>query len=87
MALGQGHIAPFAGSGRNETNPQKPLGPKLQELWLGGLYVSEDVGGLRIGPVGTRRGVRGAQHGPARRVGRPKSIHNMCAQNAGQLCQ
>jgi len=65
-----------------------PFWPQNCRACFGGLYVSEDVGRLRIGPGWTRRlSVRGCSAWPARRRGRFYRIHNMCAKMLDSFCQ
>ncbi len=75
--FGQEHIAPFARQWEAEGTIPKALWPKVAELGLGGIYVSEDVGGSGLSrPDATLVFEALAMACPA--VGSFLSIHNMC---------
>ena len=76
-AFGQDHIAPFARQWEAEGNIPKALWPKVAELGLGGIYVSEDVGGSGLSRLDATLVFEAlAMACPA--VGSFLSIHNMC---------
>lgn len=75
--FGQEHIAPFARQWEAEGNIPKALWPKVAELGLGGIYVSEDVGGSGLSRLDATLVFEAlAMACPA--VGSFLSIHNMC---------
>ena len=76
-AFGQDHIAPFARQWEAEGTIPKALWPKVAELGLGGIYVSEDVGGSGLSRLDATLVFEAlAMACPA--VGSFLSIHNMC---------
>ncbi|AMY69034.1 acyl-CoA dehydrogenase family protein [Frigidibacter mobilis] len=76
-AFGQEHIAPFARQWEAEGDIPKALWPKVAELGLGGIYVSEDVGGSGLSRLDATLVFEAlAMACPA--VGSFLSIHNMC---------
>lgn len=75
--FGQEHIAPFARQWEAEGDIPKALWPKVAELGLGGIYVSEDVGGSGLSRLDATLVFEAlAMACPA--VGSFLSIHNMC---------
>lgn len=77
QAFGAEHIAPFAGSWEKDGTIPKALWPKLAELGLGGLYVSEDFGGTGLSRLDATLIFEAlAMSCPS--VGSFLSIHNMC---------
>lgn len=75
--FGQEHIAPFARQWEAEGTIPKALWPKVAELGLGGIYVSEDVGGSGLSRLDATLVFEAlAMACPA--VGSFLSIHNMC---------
>jgi len=76
-AFGQEHIAPFARQWEAEGDIPKALWPRVAELGLGGIYVSEDVGGSGLSRLDATLVFEAlAMACPA--VGSFLSIHNMC---------
>ncbi len=76
-AFGQEHIAPFARQWEAEGSIPKALWPKVAELGLGGIYVSEEHGGSGLGRLDATLIFEAlAMACPA--VGSFLSIHNMC---------
>ena len=77
-AFGQEHIAPFAMDWEKQGTIPKDLWPKVAELGLGGIYVSEDAGGSGLSRLDATLVFEAlAMSCPA--VGSFLSIHNMCA--------
>jgi len=75
--FGQEHIARFARQWEAEGTIPKALWPKVAELGLGGIYVSEDVGGSGLSRLDATLVFEAlAMACPA--VGSFLSIHNMC---------
>ena len=78
QAFGQDHIAPHAREWEVAGEIPKDLWPKLAELGFGGLFVSEDAGGIGLGRLdGTL--VFEALSMACPSVAALLSIHNMCA--------
>ncbi|WP_415182580.1 acyl-CoA dehydrogenase family protein [Phaeovulum sp.] len=76
-AFGQKHIAPFARTWESEGTIPRSLWPKVAELGLGGIYVSEDYGGSGLSRLDATLIFEAlAMACPA--VGSFLSIHNMC---------
>ncbi len=76
-AFGQEHIAPFARDWEAEGTIPKALWPKVAELGLGGIYVSERHGGSGLSRLDATLVFEAlAMACPA--VGSFLSIHNMC---------
>ncbi|WP_372603923.1 acyl-CoA dehydrogenase family protein [Actibacterium sp.] len=76
-AFGAEHIAPNARAWENEGTIPKALWPKVAELGLGGVYVSEDYGGSGLSRLDATLVFEAlAMSCPA--VGSFLSIHNMC---------
>ncbi|MBK5947427.1 acyl-CoA dehydrogenase [Rhodobacter veldkampii DSM 11550] len=76
-AFGQEHIAPFARQWEAEGSIPKALWPKLAELGLGGIYVSEEYGGSGLTRLDATLIFEAlAMACPA--VGSFLTIHNMC---------
>ena len=76
-AFGQEHIAPFARQWEAEGSIPKALWPKLAELGLGGIYVSEEYGGSGLTRLDATLIFEAlAMACPA--VGAFLTIHNMC---------
>ncbi len=76
-AFGQEHIAPFARDWERQGTIPKDLWPKVAELGLGGIYVSEDHGGSGLTRLDATLVFEAlAMSCPA--VGSFLSIHNMC---------
>ncbi len=76
-AFGADHIAPFARSWEAEGTIPKALWPKVAELGLGGVYVSEEYGGSGLSRLDATLVFEAlAMSCPA--VGSFLSIHNMC---------
>lgn len=76
-AFGQEHIAPHARSWERQGTIPKNLWPRLAELGLGGIYVSEDYGGSGLSRLDATLVFEAlAMACPA--VGSFLSIHNMC---------
>ena len=77
LAFGREHIAPFAREWEREGTIPKALWPKVAELGLGGIYVSEDYGGSGLSRLDATLVFEAlAMSCPA--VGSFLSIHNMC---------
>ncbi len=76
-AFGQDHIAPFARQWEAEGTIPKALWPKVAELGLGGIYVSEDHGGSGLTRLDATL-VFEALAMACPSVGSFLSIHNMC---------
>ena len=77
LAFGREHIAPFAREWEREGTIPKALWPKVAELGLGGIYVSEDHGGSGLSRLDATLVFEAlAMSCPA--VGSFLSIHNMC---------
>ncbi|KIN60780.1 Acyl-CoA dehydrogenase [Sulfitobacter noctilucae] len=76
--FGQEHIAPFAQQWERDGTIPKDLWPKVGELGLGGLYVSEDGGGTGLGRLDATL-VFEALSMACPSVAAFLSIHNMCA--------
>jgi alkylation response protein AidB-like acyl-CoA dehydrogenase len=75
--FGQEHIAPFAQEWERQGTIPKDLWPKVAELGLGGIYVSEDYGGSGLTRLDATLVFEAlAMSCPA--VGSFLSIHNMC---------
>lgn len=75
--FGQDHIAPFARTWEAEGSIPKTLWPRLAELGLGGIYVSEEYGGSGLSRLDATLVFEAlAMACPA--VGSFLSIHNMC---------
>ena len=77
-AFGQEHIAPFARQWEAEGTIPRDLWPKLAELGLGGLYVSEASGGTGLSRLDATL-VFEALSMACPSVASFLSIHNMCA--------
>jgi alkylation response protein AidB-like acyl-CoA dehydrogenase len=76
-AFGQEHIAPFAQDWERQGTIPKDLWPKVAELGLAGIYVSEDYGGSGLSRLDATLVFEAlAMSCPA--VGSFLSIHNMC---------
>ncbi len=76
-AFGQEHIAPFARTWEKDGTIPKDLWPKLGELGLGGIYVSEEYGGSGLSRLDATLVFEAlAMSCPS--VGSFLSIHNMC---------
>lgn len=76
-AFGQEHIAPFARDWEKQGTIPKDLWPRVAELGLGGIYVSEDFGGSGLSRLDATLVFEAlAMACPA--VGSFLSIHNMC---------
>jgi alkylation response protein AidB-like acyl-CoA dehydrogenase len=76
-AFGQQHIAPFARQWESEGTIPKALWPKVAELGLAGIYVSEEYGGSGLSRLDATLVFEAlAMACPA--VGSFLSIHNMC---------
>ncbi len=77
LAFGREHIAPYAREWEREGTIPKALWPKVAELGLGGIYVSEDYGGSGLSRLDATLVFEAlAMSCPA--VGSFLSIHNMC---------
>jgi len=77
-AFGQEHIAPFARDWEKAGTIPKDLWPRIAELGLGGIYVSEAAGGSGLTRLDATLVFEAlAMSCPA--VGSFLSIHNMCA--------
>ena len=76
-AFGQDHIAPFARSWEEDGTIPRALWPKLAELGLGGIYVSEDFGGSGLSRLDATL-VFEALSMACPSVAAFLSIHNMC---------
>jgi alkylation response protein AidB-like acyl-CoA dehydrogenase len=76
-AFGQEHIAPFAQAWEKDGTIPKDLWPKVAELGLGGIYVSEDMGGSGLSRLDATL-VFEALAMTCPSVGSFLSIHNMC---------
>ncbi|WP_298494333.1 acyl-CoA dehydrogenase family protein [uncultured Maritimibacter sp.] len=77
LAFGQEHIAPHALAWEKQGTIPKDLWPKVAELGLGGIYVSEDHGGSGLSRLDATLVFEAlAMSCPA--VGSFLSIHNMC---------
>jgi hypothetical protein len=75
--FGEEHIAPFAQTWEAEGTIPKDLWPKIAELGLGGIYVSEEHGGSGLSRLDATLVFEAlAMSCPA--VGSFLSIHNMC---------
>ncbi|MDO6585455.1 acyl-CoA dehydrogenase family protein [Salipiger sp. 1_MG-2023] len=77
-AFGQEHIAPHARTWESDGTIPRELWPKLAELGLGGIYVSEDSGGSGLGRLDATL-VFEALSMACPAVAAFLSIHNMCA--------
>jgi hypothetical protein len=76
-AFGEEHIAPFAQDWETRGTIPKELWPKIAELGLGGIYVSEEYGGSGLSRLDATLVFEAlAMSCPA--VGSFLSIHNMC---------
>ncbi|WP_116598542.1 acyl-CoA dehydrogenase family protein [Primorskyibacter marinus] len=76
-AFGQEYIAPFARDWEKQGTIPKDLWPRVAELGLGGIYVSEDFGGSGLSRLDATLVFEAlAMACPA--VGSFLSIHNMC---------
>ena len=76
-AFGQEHIAPHARAWEAQGTIPKELWPKVAELGLGGIYVSEEWGGSGLSRLDATLVFEAlAMAGPS--VGSFLSIHNMC---------
>ncbi|MBV7410005.1 acyl-CoA dehydrogenase family protein [Maritimibacter sp. DP1N21-5] len=76
-AFGQDHIAPYAQDWEKQGTIPKELWPKVAELGLGGIYVSEDYGGSGLSRLDATL-VFEALAMACPSVGSFLSIHNMC---------
>ena len=76
--FGQDHIAPHARAWEDAGEIPKSLWPRLAELGLGGVYVSEDFGGSGLSRLDATL-VFEALAMACPSVGSLLSIHNMCA--------
>ncbi|MEM9576291.1 MAG: acyl-CoA dehydrogenase family protein [Pseudomonadota bacterium] len=76
-AFGQEHIAPHARAWEQQGTIPKALWPKVAELGLGGIYVSEDHGGSGLGRLEATL-IFEALAMACPSVGSFLSIHNMC---------
>ena len=76
-AFGQEHIAPFAREWEKQGTIPKDLWPKVAELGLGGIYVSEDHGGSGLTRLDATL-VFEALAMACPSVGAFLTIHNMC---------
>ena len=76
-AFGQEHIAPFARQWEAEGTIPKSLWPRVGELGLGGIYVSEEFGGSGLSRLDATL-VFEALAMACPSVGSFLSIHNMC---------
>lgn len=76
-AFGQEHIAPFARTWEVEGTIPKALWPRVAELGLGGIYVSEEFGGSGLSRLDATL-VFEALAMACPSVGSFLSIHNMC---------
>ncbi|MDO9524372.1 MAG: acyl-CoA dehydrogenase family protein [Gemmobacter sp.] len=76
-AFGQDHIAPFARDWEKAGTIPKDLWPKVAELGLGGIYVSDDFGGSGLTRLDATL-VFEALAMACPSVGSFLSIHNMC---------
>ncbi|MBW8637592.1 acyl-CoA dehydrogenase family protein [Hoeflea sp. WL0058] len=76
--FGQEHIAPFAREWEKAGSIPKELWPKVGELGLGGIYVSEEYGGSGLSRLDATL-VFEALAMACPSVGSFLSIHNMCA--------
>ncbi|MCB1333518.1 MAG: acyl-CoA dehydrogenase family protein [Roseivivax sp.] len=77
FAFGQEHIAPFARDWEKQGTIPKALWPKVAELGLAGIYVSEEYGGSGLSRLDATLVFEAlAMACPA--VGSFLSIHNMC---------
>lgn len=75
--FGQEHIAPYAQDWERQGTIPKDLWPKVAELGLGGIYVSEEYGGSGLSRLDATLVFEAlAMSCPA--VGSFLSIHNMC---------
>ncbi|MCT4559400.1 MAG: acyl-CoA dehydrogenase family protein [Pelagimonas sp.] len=77
-AFGQEHIAPNAQKWESESTIPKDLWPKLAELGLGGIYVSEESGGSGLSRTDATL-IFEALSMACPSVAAFLSIHNMCA--------
>ena len=77
-AFGQDHIAPFARQWETEGTIPKDLWPRIAELGLGGIYVSEESGGSGLSRLDATL-VFEALSMACPSVAAFLSIHNMCA--------
>jgi alkylation response protein AidB-like acyl-CoA dehydrogenase len=77
FAFGQEHIAPFARQWEAEGTIPKSLWPRVGELGLGGIYVSEEFGGSGLSRLDATL-VFEALAMACPSVGSFLSIHNMC---------
>ncbi len=77
FAFGQEHIAPYAQDWEKQGTIPKDLWPKVAELGLGGIYVSEDWGGSGLSRLDATL-VFEALAMACPSVGSFLSIHNMC---------
>lgn len=77
QAFGQEHIAPFALDWEEQGTIPKDLWPKVAELGLGGIYVSEDYGGSGLSRLDATL-VFEALSMACPAVASFLSIHNMC---------
>ena len=76
-AFGQEHIAPYAQTWEKQGTIPKDLWPKVAELGLGGIYVSDDFGGSGLSRLDATL-VFEALAMACPSVGSFLSIHNMC---------
>jgi len=76
-AFGQEHIAPYAQIWEKQGTIPKDLWPKVAELGLGGIYVSDDIGGSGLSRLDATL-VFEALAMACPSVGSFLSIHNMC---------
>lgn len=76
--FGQNHIAPFARTWEAEGTIPRALWPELAKLGLGGIYVSEDIGGSGLSRLDATL-VFEALSMACPSVAAFLSIHNMCA--------
>ena len=76
-AFGQEHIAPFARTWEEQGTIPKDLWPRVAELGLGGIYVSEEYGGSGLSRLDATL-VFEALAMACPSVGSFLSIHNMC---------
>ncbi len=75
--FGQKHIAPFAAKWEKQETIPKDLWPKVAELGLGGVYVSDDYGGSGLSRLDATM-VFEALSMACPSVASMLSIHNMC---------
>ncbi len=78
QAFGAEHIAPHARQWESDGTIPKTLWPKLAELGLGGLYVTEDMGGSGLSRLDATLVFEALSQSCAS-VAAFLSIHNMCA--------